>query len=108
MNAYRLHYERSIALHRAVAEKLRRDPTVLERARSKIEEWIAHGGRSTPLFIRWREILAGTPNDITAFLVDPSETAAWLRSASPFAGVLEPQTRLAILREVRRGGTADS
>lgn len=102
MEASRLDYERSLALHEAVARKLLDDPAILERARVKLEEWIARGGRSTPLFLRWRQVLAGAPTEIAAFLTDRSEDAAWLRSASPFAGALDPQTRLAILRQVRR------
>ncbi len=104
----RLHYARSIALHAAVAEKLREEPALLEKARAKLEEWIARGGRSTSLLIQWRSVLAGSPESVAAFLTDPSEHAAWLRSASPFAGVLDPQARLAILRRVRREGATDS
>lgn len=102
MDAFRLDYERSLALHEAVAHKLRENPELLVRARAKLEEWIARGGRSTLLLIRWRDVLAGSVEAVAAVLTDPSEDAAWLRSASPFAGILDPQTRLAILRRVRR------
>jgi hypothetical protein len=102
MDAFRLDYERSLALHEAVAHKLRENPELLDRARAKLEEWIAGGGRSTPLLLRWRQVLAGSVEEVAALLTDPSEDAAWLRSASPFAGVLDPQTRLAILRRVRQ------
>jgi hypothetical protein len=100
-------YERSLALHTAVAERLRADPAVLDRARAKLEEWLARGGRSTSLLIRWRMVLARSPEEVASVLTDPSEDAAWLRSASPFAGVLDPATRMAILRRVReRSGAA--
>jgi hypothetical protein len=81
---------------------LRDDPTVLDRARAKVEEWLAQGGRSAPLLLQWREILAGRPEEVIQFLSEETEHADWLRSASPFAGVLEPRTREAILRRVRR------
>lgn len=100
----RLHYERSLALHRAVAEKVLADDRVVERARAKLEEWIGRGGRSSALLIRWREILAGSPRAIADVLTDPSEEAAQLRSASPFAGALDAKIRLAIIRQVPRGG----
>jgi hypothetical protein len=102
LDASRLDYERSLALHAAVAEKLLEDRAILDRARTKLEEWIARDGRSLPLLLRWRSILGGSPEEVAAFLTDPSEEAAWLRSASPFTGALDPQTRLAILRSVRR------
>ena len=101
MGPERLSYERSLALHEAVGRKLLADPAVVERARAKLEEWLAGGGRSTPLWLRWREVLDRPLDEIVAFLGDPSEDAAWLRKASPFAGVLEPRERLAILRDVQ-------
>ena len=102
MDPTRLHDERSLALHRAVAERVLDDAGVVERARQKLEEWIARGGRSASLLVRWREILERSPREIAAFLTDPSEEARWLRSASPFAGALDPRTRLAILRQIPR------
>ena len=81
--------------------RLRAEPAILDRARALLEEWIARGGRSTPLLLRWRDVLSRSPADIAEVLTDPSEDAAWLRSASPFAGALDPRTRLSILRQVR-------
>jgi hypothetical protein len=105
VSTFRLAYERSLALHEVVAQRLRIEPAILDRARAKLEEWIDRGGRAVPLLLRWRAVLSGSPEQVAAFLTDPSEDAAWLRSASPFAGALDNQTRLAVLREVRhRGG----
>jgi hypothetical protein len=95
-------YERSLALHEAVAARLRAEPEILDRVRARLEEWIARGGRSTPLLLRWRDILSRSVAEVAEVLTDPSEDAAWLRSASPFAGILDPHTRLAILRQVRQ------
>jgi hypothetical protein len=91
-----------LALHEAVAARLIAEPAILDRARSLLEEWIACGGRSLPLLLRWRDVLSGSIADVAAVLTDRSEAAAWLRSASPFAGALDPHTRLAILRQVRQ------
>lgn len=102
MEPARLDYERSIALHEAVAQLVLRDPAILDRARAKLEEWIARGGRSVPLLLGWREVLARPSDEVARFLTKRSENAAWLRSASPFAGVIDPQTRRAILRRVRQ------
>lgn len=102
MERFRLDYERSLALHEAVAEEVRRHPELVERARAKLEEWLARGGRSAPLWLRWRQLLERPAEEVAAFLTERSEDAAWLRKVSPFAGVLPTQTRLRILREVRR------
>jgi hypothetical protein len=101
MDAFRLDFERSLALHVAVAAKLRDHPEILARARANLDRWLAEGGRSAPLLERWREILARPAGEVAAFLTDRSEQAAWLRKASPFAGVLTPQERWRIRREVR-------
>jgi hypothetical protein len=95
-------YEQSLALHAAVAEELREHPEILDRARRKVGEWLARGGRSAPLLRMWQEVLSKSLDDVVGVLVDRSEESAWLRKASPFAGVLTPKRRLEILREVRR------
>lgn len=101
MDGFRLDYERSLALHAAVAEKLRDHPEILVHARRNLGTWLATGGRSAPLWSRWQEILGRPLEAIESFLVDPSEDAAWMRKASPFAGVLRPEERLRILRDTR-------
>jgi hypothetical protein len=92
MDARDLRIERSIALHAAVAAHLRRDPRLLDRARAKLDEWITHGGRSNELWLRWREVLNRPLEQVADFLTERSEDAAWLRKASPFAGILSPRT----------------
>lgn len=95
-------YEKSLALHAAVAERLRAEPALVERAQAKLETWIARGGRSVPLLIEWRPLLDGPLDTLLAFLTERSERAAQLRSCSPFAGFLDPRERERILRAVRR------
>lgn len=92
---------RSLALHAAVAAKLLSEPALLVRARAKLREWMAAGGRSLELWQRWEPILEQSSEEVARFLCDPSEDATWLRKASPFAGFLTPQERWRILREVR-------
>ena len=102
MNDRALRVETSLALHAAVAERLKVDPEVLDRARCKVEDWLARGGSSTELLQRWREILGSPAETIQQALTERSEAADWLRKASPFAGALPPRERERILREVRR------
>jgi hypothetical protein len=96
-----LDFERSLALHRAVAAKIADHPEIIDRAHRKLMEWLAHGGRSATLWEQWREILTRSPDEIIAFITDRSERAAWLRKASPFAGVLTPAERLQVLKSTR-------
>ncbi len=93
--------ERSLALHRAVAERLRADPSLIERARRRVDGWLRDGSVARPYAEAWREILAGTVDDVARFLEDPGDRARQLRQASPFAGFLDARTRWGILRQVR-------
>jgi hypothetical protein len=86
MDLHRLAEERSLAYHRVIAERLRQKPEVLERARQRVQTWLAAGA---PFYARkWAEILAGDISSIAAFLVERSELAYELRQSSPFAGAL--------------------
>ena len=70
MDLHRLAEERSVAYHRVIAERLLRQPEVLERARQRVQGWLASGA---PFYARkWAEILAGDPPSIAAFLVERS------------------------------------
>jgi hypothetical protein len=93
--------ERSFALHRAVAERLRADPSLIERARRRVDDWLRDGSVAQPYAEAWREILAGTADHVASFLEHPGDRARQLRQSSPFAGFLDARTRWAILRRVR-------
>jgi hypothetical protein len=102
VNAQRLAEERSLALHRAIAEKVASVPEALDRARARVRSWLA-SGEVAPYYARaWDEVLSRPLSEIQAFLVDRSERAVALRQATPFAGVIDPRTRWRIWREVRK------
>jgi hypothetical protein len=101
VNAHRLAEERSLALHRAVAQKLASDPETLERARARVRGWLQSGEVSPPWARAWDEVLSRSLPEILAFLVDESEQARALRQVTPFAGAIDPRTRWRIWREVR-------
>jgi hypothetical protein len=87
---------RSLALHRAIAEKLRNDPSPVAIALDNIERWSRTGGHSQPYWDAWREILKRPLPEILDLLGEESERMTALRQASPFAGVLTPVERWAI------------
>ena len=95
-----LHYDLSLALHGAIASAL--DAEMVDRARRLLTKWLERGGPSAPLLSQWRDVLELPLDEIRAFLTNPSEHAAWLRKASPFAGMLDPRERERIIRSVRR------
>ena len=104
MDLHRLAEERSVAYHHVIAERLRHQPEVLERARQRVQEWMVPeaSGASTPFYARkWAEILAGDISSIAAFLIERSDLADELRQSSPFAGALQPRERWKIWRETR-------
>jgi hypothetical protein len=93
----------SLALHRAVAERLRADPSQVERARRRVEGWLRDGTVAKAYAEAWREILSRPAGEVACFLEDPGERARQLRQTSPFAGFLGARTRWAIWRRSRPG-----
>lgn len=90
--------ERSLALHREVALRLRQNPELLDRARERVQGWLRSGLVDRAWAEEWRRVLDGKPEEVAEILVEPSQRAHDLRQNSPFAGVLSPRTRWEILR----------
>lgn len=88
--------QRSIALHRAIADKLRADPSLLAVAQDNLERWSRENSRSQPYWDAWREILSRPLDEVLALMVEESERMAAMRQANPFAGILTPRERWAI------------
>ena len=88
--------ERSLALHRLVAEKLRADPALLEKARDNLRRWEEASGGVSPVFAEWAQILTSPDGEVVEFLAERSERATRLRQSSPFAGALTQEERRAI------------
>lgn len=98
----------SRALHRAAGARLGADPdavllrarhnlAVMRRANPAAEEWLAG----------WERLLDGPLDALLALLAAAGPDSRDLRQCSPFAGVLAPRERWAVLRRVReaRGAT---
>ncbi len=101
MDPHRLAEERSVAYHRVIAERLRRQPEVLASARQRVQTWLASGTEAPFYALKWSEVLAGDLSSIASFLTERSELADELRQSSPFAGALDPRERWKIWRETR-------
>ena len=78
--------ERSIVLHRVIAQRIRENPALLDVARQNLRRWINEGGER-PYWTAWEKLMEGPLEEMLAFMVSPTEKARWLRQSSPFAGI---------------------
>ena len=92
---------RSLALARAVADKLKAAPELLDVARGNLARWLsASGDAPLPAHLEWQQILQTQPvGKIVELLQADTEEARRLRQSSPFAGLLSPQERWRILED---------
>ncbi len=88
--------ERSLAMHRLVADKVRSDPSLLDKALDNVRRWQETEGSNSQTLAEWTTILSGPPDDVAKFLEERSERATRLRQSSPFAGVLTDAERQSI------------
>jgi transcriptional regulator with XRE-family HTH domain len=90
---------RSLALHRAIRERLEQNPAVvLERARQTLGRMQAvASARSQPLR-EWSVLLDRPLGALLEVLSDPSPWARELRHVTPFAGVLSAGERAEVFR----------
>lgn len=92
---------RTLALHRAVVEKLREDTElVLSKARAQllVMREADVGGHSSVYLKTWSRLLEGSIDELTATMVSTDQPARDLRQSSPFGGVLSDEERLDVIR----------
>ncbi len=100
MDAHRIGEERSLAYHRAVAERLASEPATLSRARAKVARWLGDRSVHPEYAEAWRALLVGPLDALVHAMTSTSERACAMRSSTPFAGALPPTERWRIWREV--------
>lgn len=99
VSPHELHDRRSLAIHVLIAERIRADPGLLEKPRARVAEW-QRSRTMNPRYARaWAELLDGPLDELIGVLLDPGEAATELRHVSPFAGIVDMQTRDRIWRE---------
>lgn len=90
---------RSLALHRAIATRLKGDPEqILRRARRTLARMKRQHPGARPLLSSWRRILDRPMDEILEVLTDPRPSARELRHVTPFAGVLSARERASVYR----------
>ncbi|MFM0006270.1 helix-turn-helix transcriptional regulator [Paraburkholderia dipogonis] len=92
-------HRRSLALHRFIAGKIRRDPALLDRARENLDRWVAMKPRTRaePDLIEWRAAIDQGIDATIALMTDPGEHATDLRQSAPFTGILTDDERRGFL-----------
>jgi len=100
--------ERSIALHLAVAERIRENPKLMEEAiknlRRYLQQSFSESRKPASSLLEWQEILEKqSQEEVLEFMVSDNEKARRLRQSSPFAGIITPQERWRIYEAYRPG-----
>jgi hypothetical protein len=92
--------QRSLALHKLVADKVRRDDRLLDQARATLARWYRVASpRSFTYLDEWQRLFdLGTEACLTVATED-SEHAAALRQSSPLSCLLTNQERFAFLKQ---------
>ena len=91
---------RSLALHTAVAARLRAEPEVVRgRARQSLARMRALHPGARRLLDEWRCVLRRPLDDLIPVLTDPMPWARELRHVTPFTGVLSAAERAGVYRE---------
>jgi hypothetical protein len=101
-SAHRVLEARSLAMHVVIAQKIQREPGLLNIARNNLTRWRSRWDDAVPTWYReWCEILRCPWPEIAAVITEPSEEGARLRQSSPFAGVLSAEERKRIYEAFR-------
>lgn len=102
-NPLSLRETRSLAWHSEIAQRIERDPTLLEFAIANLDRWRERHGEESGLYAQWRKILTEeTPVEIIELLRSESEESKLLRQATPFTGVLSQEEPKVIADTVER------
>jgi enoyl-CoA hydratase/carnithine racemase len=90
---------RSLAMHRLIAEKVRREPALLEAAKATLARWRSIGDASTRAYDeQWERALSEGLEATLRVALEDSERGDAMRQCSPFPGILTPRERFAFLR----------
>ncbi|HEY5793159.1 MAG TPA: hypothetical protein VIS74_07660 [Chthoniobacterales bacterium] len=94
-----------MGMYRLIAQKIRRNPELLDIALANIERWLAKGQDQPHRLREWRDRIREAQADeaglraLLELLQEDSERADYLRGFAPFAGILSTQERRPFIRE---------
>jgi hypothetical protein len=90
---------RSLAYHRALAERL--DKPMVDDARHLLWKWQEQGAIDGRYAERWEGVLDRPLGEIRRIIAEDTERGRDLRQSSPFAGMLSEPERRKLLAEIR-------
>lgn len=92
--------QRSLALHRLITEKIRRDPDLFENVKRTIARWSQIVcANSQPYVKEWQRLVDLGIEECLAVTTEDSERANAMRQTSPFCGILTNEERWEFLLE---------
>ena len=92
--------QRSLAMHRLVADKVLADAQLLDQAKAILHRWhLAASPRTVGYLDVWQGLLDSGVDACLAVATEDSERAAALRQSSPLACLLSNQERFAFLKD---------
>jgi hypothetical protein len=108
MNLQRRSEERSKALHKKIARKLRENPDLWNIPFENLKRWRRGGAQTPSAQLEWERILRESESErVLALLESDSEESVRLRSSSPFTGILTEAERNDIFSRFRRSSAPD-
>lgn len=90
---------RSLEMHCLVAEKIRRDPAILDQAADILARWRKKSSHSQPYFEEWQRLINAGLDACLKVATEDSERGNALRQCSPLACLLTQEERLAFLAD---------
>jgi len=92
--------QRSLQLHRLIADKLRREPQRFGQVLATLEHWrAAVDPRAQPYVERWQAMARQGLDACLQAATEDTDQGRALRQASPFAGILTHKERFAFFRQ---------
>lgn len=97
------HDRKSLALHRLVTEKLRKNPDLLQQAKSILLRWIPNATAGTVHYYLnvWLAVIEEGVDSSIELMTEESERATALRQSSPFSCCLTPKERIEFLEDFK-------
>jgi len=78
-----------LAMHRAIARKIRREPKLFARAKRTLARWEKVNRACSPTLREWKDILRTQEREsVLRILTRADEECTRLRSTAPFCGIL--------------------
>lgn len=104
MDPHQLAERRSLLLHRAIADRLRADPSLLLSVAERVEDWRRRGLLAPPYADAWARLLEAPLAELIAVMISDTERARALRQSTPFVGIIKPRERWRLWKEAGQGG----